>query len=80
MTGDRQEGPDDHDQEVERLKLPERLVLTVSEAAAILGISRSHAYDLVARRVLPSRRLGRRIVIPRDALLRFLDGPAEPAA
>jgi excisionase family DNA binding protein len=58
----------------------ERLVLTVGEAAAVLGISRSHAYDLVARQVIPARRLGRRIVIPRDALYRLLDGPAEPAA
>jgi excisionase family DNA binding protein len=62
------------------LKQHERLVFTVREAAEVLGISKSHAYELVAQLVLPSRRLGRRIVIPRDALYRFLDGPAEPAA
>jgi excisionase family DNA binding protein len=62
------------------LKQHERLVFTVREAAEVLGISKSHAYELVARRELPSRRLGRRIVIPRDPLYRFLDGPAEPAA
>jgi excisionase family DNA binding protein len=67
-------------QEVNALKQHERLVFTVREAAEVLGISKSHAYELVAQRVLPSLRLGRRIVIPRDALYRFLDGPAQPAA
>lgn len=62
------------------MKQHDRLVFSVREAAEVLGISKSHAYELVARRVLPSLRLGRRIVIPRDALYRFLDGTAEPAA
>lgn len=43
-------------------------VLTVSEAAAALGISRSLAYELVARREIPSLRLGRRIVVPRQVI------------
>jgi excisionase family DNA binding protein len=43
-------------------------VLTVSDAALALGISRSLAYELVARHDLPSVRLGRRIVIPRQAV------------
>ena len=43
----------------------ERLALSVDEAAALLGISRSFAYDLVAAGDLPPLRLGRRIVIPR---------------
>jgi excisionase family DNA binding protein len=47
-----------------------RLVLTVTEAAAALGISRAHAYELVARGELPSLRLGRRIVVPRRRLTR----------
>jgi excisionase family DNA binding protein len=51
-----------------------RLVLTVTEAAAVLGISRAHAYELVARRELPALRLGRRIVVPRRGLERLLDG------
>jgi excisionase family DNA binding protein len=45
-----------------------RLVLSVPEAAAILGISKALAYELVARKELPSLRLGRRIVVPRAAL------------
>jgi excisionase family DNA binding protein len=39
----------------------DRLVLTVGEAGELLGISRSFAYELVARGELPAIRLGRRI-------------------
>ena len=45
-----------------------RLTLTVTEAAELLGISRALAYELAARGELPVLRLGRRIVIPRKAL------------
>jgi excisionase family DNA binding protein len=48
--------------------MEDRLTLTVDEAAQVLGISRALAYELVARRELPSLRLGGRIVIPRRAL------------
>ena len=54
-----------------------RLVLSVTEAAVALGISRAHAYELVARGQLPSLRLGRRIVVPRRGLERLLDGDAD---
>ena len=45
-----------------------RLVWTVEEAARLLGISRAHAYDLVARGELPHLRLGRRLVVPKQAI------------
>jgi excisionase family DNA binding protein len=51
-----------------------RLALSVEEAAELLGISRSLAYELAARGQLPVLRLGRRLVIPRAALERLLDG------
>ncbi|MGH3117849.1 MAG: helix-turn-helix domain-containing protein [Gaiellales bacterium] len=51
-----------------------RLVLTVTEAATALGISRAHAYELVARQQLPAVRLGRRIVVPRRALEQLING------
>ncbi len=38
----------------------DRLVWTVEEAGRRLGISRAHAYELVARGELPHLRLGRR--------------------
>ena len=46
----------------------ERLVWTVGEAARLLGISRAHAYELVARGELPHLRLGRRLVVPKHAI------------
>jgi len=51
-----------------------RLTVTVEEAARLLGISRTLAYELVARGKLPYLRLGRRIVIPARALEALVDG------
>jgi excisionase family DNA binding protein len=55
----------------------ERLVLTVAEAGELLGISRAFAYELVARGELPIIRLGRRIVVPKAALLAMIDLAAQ---
>lgn len=52
------------------------LTVTVSEAATILGVSRSHAYALVRDGHLPALRLGRRVLVPRVALLSLIDGAA----
>jgi excisionase family DNA binding protein len=46
-----------------------RLVYTVSEAGELLGISRAFAYELVGRGVLPVIRMGRRLLVPKVALL-----------
>jgi excisionase family DNA binding protein len=54
---------------------PDRLTLTVDEAAYLLNISRGLAYELVARGELPAIRLGRRIVIPRVAMEELLGTP-----
>jgi excisionase family DNA binding protein len=56
-----------------------RLVFTVEEAAQLLGISRSFAYEAVERGDIPSMRIGRRILVPKAALQRFLEqeGPAQ---
>jgi excisionase family DNA binding protein len=51
----------------------ERLTLTVEEAATSLGISRASAYEAVRRGDIPAVRIGRRILVPRAALERFLD-------
>lgn len=52
----------------------ERLTLSVEEAAVVLGISRAFAYELIARDELPHLRLGRRVMISRRALERFIEG------
>jgi excisionase family DNA binding protein len=55
-----------------------RLVVSVTEAAELLGISRGLAYELARAGQLPSLRLGRRLVVPRAALL-DVAGTSRPA-
>ena len=50
----------------------DRIVLTVEEAAKLLRISRGLAYEMVRQGALPTIRLGRRILVPRQALERML--------
>ena len=51
-----------------------RLTMTVEEAGVALGISRSHAYELVRQGELPSLRLGRRVVVPLASLEALIQG------
>jgi excisionase family DNA binding protein len=51
------------------------LVVSVPEAARLLGISRTHAYELVTRGELTHVRLGRRIVVPKHAIDALLGVP-----
>jgi excisionase family DNA binding protein len=46
----------------------DRRTYTVTEVAALVGISRSTAYECVRRGEIPSRRFGRRIVVLRHEL------------
>jgi excisionase family DNA binding protein len=50
-----------------------RLTYTLAEAAQQLGISRWLAYEAAHRGELPVCRIGRRMLVPRAALLRLLD-------
>jgi len=49
-----------------------RLVYTIPEAAALLGVGRSTAYELVHRGELPAKRIGSRYVITRPVLTELL--------
>jgi len=49
-----------------------RLAVSISEAAAILGISPRSVQKYIASKLLPARKLGRRTVIPVCALEAFL--------
>jgi excisionase family DNA binding protein len=49
-----------------------RLTWTVTEAAKLLGISPTSAYEAARRGELPVRVIGRRMLVPRAALLRLL--------
>ena len=51
----------------------DRLTLTVTEVAEALGISRMSAYAAVRTGVIPSVRIGRRVLVPRVALDRLVE-------
>lgn len=53
------------------------LTLTVPEVGEVLGISRAKAYDLARREGFPSMRIGTRILVPRDKLIRWIDKETE---
>ncbi len=48
------------------------LVLNVPEAGRLLNLSRATAYALAAAGVIPTIRLGKRLVVPRKALEELL--------
>lgn len=52
----------------------ERLVLTIVEAAKILGLSRPTAYKLAKSGELPTIKLGRKVVVSKVQLNRLLSG------
>ena len=49
-----------------------RAAVTVPEAARLLGVGRTAAYEAARRGELPTRRLGRRLLVPVPALLAWL--------
>lgn len=56
----------------------ERKTLTVEQAAKVLGISRTGAYQLAARGGLPGViRLGKRLLVSKSALERLLGAPID---
>lgn len=52
----------------------EKIVLSVEEVARLLGISRFLAYECARRGTIPTIRLGRRLLIPREAFMAWLRG------
>ncbi len=54
--------------------------ITISEAARILGISRSAAYRAAARGELPTIRIGRRLLVPTAKLFDMLGWPHDTPA
>ncbi len=61
-------------------KVSRRLTVSVTEAAAILGIGRATAYGCVRTGQIPSIRLGGRIVVPIIALERLIGVDTDSAA
>ena len=52
----------------------EPVTLRVEEVARMLGISRGSAYEAIQRGEIPHIRIGRRVLVSKKALDRFLDG------
>ena len=52
--------------------MSEPLVISVEEAAKLLGISRGLAYEAARQGELPVIRLGRRLLVPRARLLELV--------
>ena len=49
-----------------------RATVTVPEAGEILGVGRNNAYSAAEQGILPTIRIGRRIVVPMAALEKML--------
>lgn len=61
-----------------RLLSDDRLTWTITEVAKLLGISRATAYEAAHRGELPVHVIGRRMLVPRIALLRLLERDTPP--
>jgi len=55
------------------------LTLSVPDVAAVLGISRAGAYELVHSEGFPALTVGSRILIPRDKFLSWIDESSSAA-
>lgn len=49
------------------------LMLSVPEMAAVLGISRAGAYELVRGKGFPALKIGSRIVVPKEKFIGWID-------
>lgn len=59
---------------------PKHLTLTPIEAAHLLRIGRTKMYALLRQNVIPSVRLGRKILIPTQALTEWLQQQASDSS
>ena len=52
------------------------LVLNATQLADVLSISRANAYNLLHREDFPTLRIGKRMLVSRDRLARWMDEQA----
>lgn len=55
-------------------KTADALVLTPIETAKLLRIGRGTVYEQIRLGLIPSIRIGRKILVPKAALIRMLEG------
>jgi excisionase family DNA binding protein len=53
-------------------QVADKATITIEQTARLLGLGRTAAYDAARRGELPTRRLGRRLLVPVPALLEWL--------
>ena len=53
------------------------MTLNAREAAGVLRISKSKVYELARTESFPAVRIGKRVVIPRDKLIQWINDQAE---
>ena len=53
------------------------LTLSVPEVAAVLGISRAGAYELVRSESFSKIKIGNRIIVPKDKFIAWMDAQVE---
>jgi len=56
----------------------ESLVLNVVDAGKLLNLSRPTAYSLCAQGIIPTIRLGRRLLVPKASLFKMLAEAGKP--
>jgi excisionase family DNA binding protein len=54
--------------------MPQPMVLTVKETAKALGLGLNQTYEAIRCGLIPSMRIGKRIIVPRAALHKKLAG------
>lgn len=62
-----------HDTSLKLDQLAGKATITIEQTARLLGLGRTSAYDAARRGELPTRRLGRRLLVPVPALLSWLE-------
>lgn len=56
----------------------ERLTLSIAETSKLLGIGKQLCYDRVKAGEIPVIKIGRRLLVPRQALEKMLQEPKTP--
>ena len=52
------------------------LVLNATQLADVLSISRANAYNLLHREDFPTLHIGKRMLVPKDRLIRWIEANA----
>lgn len=65
---------------MERYNSFDQLPLTINaeQLAAVLGVSRAHAYNLMRSAGFPTIHIGKRMVVHRDKLIQWMNEQASP--